>query len=132
MIPIEAFEVRNMSGRVVPIAPDGHSVGLTFQNRKEYFDKALHFRLHELDSQVKRFILQYILLRPIWLVWFSLDLRITIGLVYVYATQVAVVREGMATIIPVPVLSLYTPKMLENAVCGLEQVDLNLLKKVVR
>jgi len=38
----------------------------------------------------------------------------------------------MSTVIPVPFLSLYTPKMLENAVCGLEELDLTLLKKVVR
>ena len=43
-----------MSGRVVPIVPGGHNKKLTFQNRKDYVDKALHFRLHELDSQVGR------------------------------------------------------------------------------
>ena len=52
MIPIEAFEARSMSGRVVPIVPGGHSIKLTFHNRKEYVDKALHFRLHEMDGQV--------------------------------------------------------------------------------
>ena len=52
MIPIETFEVRSMSGHVVPIGPEGHNIKLMFQNRKEYVDKALYFRLHELDTQV--------------------------------------------------------------------------------
>lgn len=46
--------------------------------------------------------------------------------------QVAVIREGMSCVIPVPLFSLYTAKMLEHAICGREQVDLSMLKKVVR
>ncbi len=46
--------------------------------------------------------------------------------------QVAAVREGMASIVPVPLLSLCTARMLETAVCGREEVDLQMLKKVVR
>ena len=46
--------------------------------------------------------------------------------------QIAAVREGMASIVPVPLLSLYTARMLERAVCGSEEVDLQMLKKVVR
>ena len=46
--------------------------------------------------------------------------------------QVAVIREGMSCIVPVPLFSLYTAKMLQHAVCGMEQVDLSMLKKVVR
>ena len=38
----------------------------------------------------------------------------------------------MAGIVPVPLLSLCSAKMLEGAVCGLEEVDLQMLKKVVR
>ncbi len=38
----------------------------------------------------------------------------------------------MATIVPVPLLSLYTANMLERAVCGSEEINLQLLKKVVR
>ena len=38
----------------------------------------------------------------------------------------------MASIIPLPLISLYTAKMLEFAVCGKEEVDLSMLKKVVR
>ena len=53
MIPIESFEVQSMSGKFVPIVPGGSSTKLTFHNRKEYVEKALHFRLHELDEQVR-------------------------------------------------------------------------------
>ena len=44
----------------------------------------------------------------------------------------AVIREGMSCIVPVPLLSMYTAEMLEHAVCGKEHVDLTMLKKVVR
>uniref|UniRef100_A0A1X7TGG7 HECT domain-containing protein n=1 Tax=Amphimedon queenslandica TaxID=400682 RepID=A0A1X7TGG7_AMPQE len=52
MIPLECFEAQSMSGQFVPIVPNGHDIKLTFKNRNEYFEKALHFRLHELDKQV--------------------------------------------------------------------------------
>lgn len=38
----------------------------------------------------------------------------------------------MSCVVPVPLFCLYTAKMLEHAVCGKEQVDLAMLKKVVR
>ena len=38
----------------------------------------------------------------------------------------------MASIVPVPVLSLCTARMLETMVCGNEQVDIQVLKKVAR
>ena len=53
MIPIEVFETQSISGRMVPITPGGHNTRLTFHNRKDYVDKALHFRLHELDNQAR-------------------------------------------------------------------------------
>ncbi|XP_049838129.1 LOW QUALITY PROTEIN: probable E3 ubiquitin-protein ligase HERC1 [Schistocerca gregaria] len=46
--------------------------------------------------------------------------------------QVAAVREGMAGIIPVPLLSLITASHLEQLVCGLPHISIPLLKKVVR
>ena len=46
--------------------------------------------------------------------------------------QVAAVREGMSWIIPVPLLSLVTPGHLEHLVCGLPEVSVDVLKKVVR
>uniref|UniRef100_A0A674AQA8 HECT domain-containing protein n=1 Tax=Salmo trutta TaxID=8032 RepID=A0A674AQA8_SALTR len=46
--------------------------------------------------------------------------------------QVAVVREGMSWIIPVPLLSLLTAKQLEQMVCGMPEISVDVLKKVVR
>ena len=52
MIPLESFEAQSMSGIFVPIIPNGKDVKLTFSNRCDYYEKALYFRLHELDQQV--------------------------------------------------------------------------------
>lgn len=46
--------------------------------------------------------------------------------------QVAAVREGMAWIIPVPLLSLVTAQHLEQLVCGLPHISIQLLRRVVR
>ena len=43
---------QNMNGQFVPIIPGGGNTKLTFQNRKEYVEKVLCFRLHELDQHV--------------------------------------------------------------------------------
>jgi len=45
---------------------------------------------------------------------------------------VVAVREGMAGIIPVPLLSLQTAQRFEQLVCGLPHISIDLLKKVVR
>lgn len=52
MIPLESFETQSMTGKFVPIVLNGKDVKLTFANRIDYFEKALNFRLHELDQQV--------------------------------------------------------------------------------
>lgn len=52
IIPIESFETQGSDGRFVPIFPSGHSIRLTFSNRAEYVERALHYRLHEMDPQV--------------------------------------------------------------------------------
>ena len=96
IIPIESFETQSADGRYVPIIPNGHNVRLTFDNRAEYVDRALQYRLHEAERQV------------------------------------AAVREGMGWIIPVPLLSLLTPQKLEQMVCGSEEVNIDVLKKVAR
>lgn len=46
--------------------------------------------------------------------------------------QAAAVREGMSWIIPVPFLTLLTPKNLEQLVCGMEEMSVDVLRKVVR
>ena len=47
-------------------------------------------------------------------------------------SQIAAVREGMAWIIPVPLLSLLTAQHLEAMVCGMPDISVEILKRVVR
>ncbi|XP_068190129.1 probable E3 ubiquitin-protein ligase HERC1 isoform X2 [Antennarius striatus] len=96
MIPLDSFVVHSADGRLLPVVPGGQNVALNFSNRTEYVDRALDFRLHEMDSQV------------------------------------AAVREGMSAIIPVPLLSLLTAQQLERLVCGMPEVSVEMLKKLVR
>ncbi|KAM9306994.1 putative E3 ubiquitin-protein ligase HERC1 [Pholidichthys leucotaenia] len=96
MIPLDSFMAHSADGRLVPVVPGGQNIPLTFTNRTEYVERALDYRLHEMDSQV------------------------------------AAVREGMSTIIPVPLLSLLTAQQLEQLVCGLPEVSVEMLKKLVR
>ncbi|XP_053490210.1 probable E3 ubiquitin-protein ligase HERC1 isoform X6 [Ictalurus furcatus] len=96
MIPLDSFVGQSADGKMVPIIPGGNSIPLTFSNRKEYVERAIEYRLHELDRQV------------------------------------AAVREGMSWIVPVPLLSLLTARQLEQMVCGLAEISVEVLKKVVR
>ena len=52
MIPIDCFEGQSSDGRIVPIVPGGRSIPLTYANRKQYVERAIAFRLHEMDAQV--------------------------------------------------------------------------------
>uniref|UniRef100_A0A8D2LRJ6 HECT-type E3 ubiquitin transferase n=1 Tax=Varanus komodoensis TaxID=61221 RepID=A0A8D2LRJ6_VARKO len=96
MIPLDSFVGQSADGKMVPIIPGGNSIPLTFSNRKEYVERAIEYRLHEIDRQV------------------------------------AAVREGMSWIVPVPLLSLLTAKQLEQMVCGMPEISVDVLKKVVR
>ncbi|XP_018619035.1 probable E3 ubiquitin-protein ligase HERC1 isoform X2 [Scleropages formosus] len=96
MIPLDSFVGQSADGKMVPIIPGGNSIPLTFANRKEYVDRAIEYRLHEMDRQV------------------------------------AAVREGMSWIVPVPLLSFLTAKQLEQMVCGMPEISVDVLKKVVR
>ncbi|XP_063305478.1 probable E3 ubiquitin-protein ligase HERC1 isoform X3 [Pelobates fuscus] len=96
MIPLDSFVGQSADGKMVPIIPGGNSIPLTFSNRKEYVDRAIDYRLHEMDRQV------------------------------------AAVREGMSWIVPVPLLSLLTARHLEQMVCGMPEISVDVLKKVVR
>lgn len=57
MIPLDSFVAQSADGRVVPIIPGGSSIPLTFGNRKEYVERAIEYRLHELDQQVSILVL---------------------------------------------------------------------------
>ena len=52
MIPISSFEAYNMAGHLTPVLTGGRNIPLTYTNRRDYVDKSIHFRLHELDKQV--------------------------------------------------------------------------------
>ena len=52
VIPLECYEGTSSTGKLVPIVPGGRSIPLTFHNRLDYIDRAVHFRLHEMDLQV--------------------------------------------------------------------------------
>lgn len=52
MIPLDSFMAHSADGRLVPVIPGGQNISLTFSNRTEYVEKALEYRLHEMDSQV--------------------------------------------------------------------------------
>lgn len=54
MIPLDSFMAHSADGRLVPIVPGGQNISLTFANRTEYVERALDYRLHEIDSQVWR------------------------------------------------------------------------------
>lgn len=54
MIPLDSFVGQSADGKMVPIIPGGNSIPLTFSNRKEYVERAIEYRLHEIDRQVKR------------------------------------------------------------------------------
>lgn len=49
---MDSFEALSITGKFVPVIPGGSHIRLTYANRKEYCEKALQFRLHELDIQV--------------------------------------------------------------------------------
>ena len=46
--------------------------------------------------------------------------------------QISLIREGMAGIIPVPLLTLLTAQSIEQLVCGTDEVKIDVLQKVVR
>lgn len=52
MIPLDSFVGQSADGKMVPIIPGGNSIPLSFSNRKEYVERAIEYRLHELDRQV--------------------------------------------------------------------------------
>lgn len=54
MIPLDSFVGQSADGKMVPIIPGGNSIPLTFSNRKEYVERAIEYRLHEIDRQVQK------------------------------------------------------------------------------
>lgn len=54
----------------------------------------------------------------------------TMNRLHEFDAQIAAVRAGIARVVPVPLLSLFTPYELETMVCGSPDIPLNLLKSV--
>ena len=79
-------------GRQVELVEGGASKVLTFENRMEWADAMVEYRLHEVD------------------------------------TQVAAIRRGMGTIVPVQLLPLFTWQEVELQVCGRRDVNVDFLK----
>lgn len=52
MIPLDSFMANSADGKLVPVLPGGHNIPLTFYNRTDYVERALEYRLHEMDRQV--------------------------------------------------------------------------------
>lgn len=52
VIPLDHFEGQSADGSFVPIVAGGRSIPLTFNNRQEYVEYAISYRLHEMDAQV--------------------------------------------------------------------------------
>ncbi|KAJ1527956.1 hypothetical protein ONE63_007889 [Megalurothrips usitatus] len=87
-----AFSTPSASGVEMPLSSRHRRI--TPENRYEYIQLALNYRLHEFDHQV------------------------------------AAVREGLARVVPVPLLALFRGYELETMVCGSPDIPLALLKSV--
>jgi E3 ubiquitin-protein ligase HERC2 len=86
------FTIMTLSGVEVPLVPGGASMCVTYANRLDYVEKALHYRLHEFD------------------------------------VQVAAILRGMGSIVPVRLLNLFTWVEVEEMVCGMVTIDVNMLR----
>jgi len=86
------FTILTFDGRDVELKPNGAEVPVTLENRGEYVELALAYRLNE------------------------------------FKEQVAAMRKGLGTIIPVQLLPMFTWQQLERLVCGKREIDISLLK----
>jgi len=89
----ETFTTMSSDDREVELKLNGAEIPVTFQNRHEYCDLVLRYRLHEFDQQA------------------------------------AALRQGLGTMVPLRLLSLFTPGEVEALVCGSPELDLPLLKQ---
>lgn len=88
------FTTTSSDNREVELIPCGAEIPVIYENRMEYRDKVLAYRLHEFDVQAEA------------------------------------VRSGLATIVPITLLSLFTAEELEEMVCGKAEIDVGLLKRI--
>lgn len=52
MMALDSFVAHSADGTLVPVIPGGRNIPLTFSNKNDYVERALHYRLHEMDRQV--------------------------------------------------------------------------------
>ncbi|XP_060835591.1 E3 ubiquitin-protein ligase HERC2 isoform X3 [Rhopalosiphum padi] len=88
-----SFCTTSSTGRTV-ILSSQHKL-VTLNNKHEYIQACLNFRLHEFNEQIK------------------------------------MVQKGMARVIPVPLLSIFTSNELETMVCGSPEIPINMLLSIV-
>lgn len=82
-----------LPGQSVPLIENGSQTPLKWEERFDYCEKALQYRLNA------------------------------------FAPQIEAIRKGMAAIIPIALLPLFTWQELELQVCGKRELDLDLLKR---
>lgn len=87
-----SFTTTSLDGREIPLKPNGSALPVTAENREEFVQLAIQYRLHEFDAQI------------------------------------AAIRKGLGTIVPVQLLSLFTWQELEAMVCGQPEIDLDYLR----
>lgn len=110
--PDQRFTVFSVLGDEVELVPGGRDIRVTLANRLRFVDAALHWRLHEFDAQVGaqgpgrgRCGQGHSLFLP-------------------PAAQLAAMRRGLATMVPVRALSLFTWQEVEVLVAGKPDVDM--------
>jgi hypothetical protein len=88
------FTTMSSDLREIELIPGGSEREVKYENRAEYRDRVIQYRLHEFDRQA------------------------------------AAVRSGLATIVPIDLLTLFSWEQLEEMVCGKAEIDVELLKSV--
>ncbi|XP_060527187.1 probable E3 ubiquitin-protein ligase HERC1 [Cylas formicarius] len=52
VIPLQTFEGQSCTGKIVPVTHGGRGIALTYDNRTQYYEQVIKFRLREFDLQV--------------------------------------------------------------------------------
>eukprot|EP00455_Lapot_gusevi_P057883 TRINITY_DN998_c0_g1_i5.p1 TRINITY_DN998_c0_g1~~TRINITY_DN998_c0_g1_i5.p1 ORF type:complete len:424 (+),score=132.75 TRINITY_DN998_c0_g1_i5:103-1374(+) len=90
------FEVMNSARELVPLLPGGSHITLNWNNRQQFLQALIDFRVHEFDEQFKA------------------------------------IRRGLAQIVPIRLLSLFSWSDLSRLVCGEDQMNIDLMQSVAQ
>jgi len=88
----ESFTVISSDNRLVDLIPNGADTYVNYENRVDYCDSVVNYRLREIDMQANA------------------------------------VREGVSTVLPLSLVSLFTWDQFERMVCGNQVIDIQLLR----